>query len=765
MPQDDLVIRAAIRDELTAPLEAIRAELRNTGQAAETAGRRANIGARGFDAMAGGVGRMARTAAKVGIVALTGITTAIGAVAVGAATMGIKTAAEMQNASVAFTTMLGSAQKAGAFLTKLKAFAASTPFEFPELQDAASSLISAGINADKVIPIMTTLGNVTSGMGTGSEGIQRATVALQQMTAAGKISGEDLNQLRDAGIPVYDLLAKATGKSKAEVVKLAQAGKLGKKELGQMMAALESGKGMERFAGLMDKQSKTLGGVWSTLKDTVNMGLAGAFEPAIPILSDLVLKASDLASNTIFPKIKDGLKALVDLAPGAWSALKSGDLSTVVSTLDSVTGSGGKLSTFFETQLKPTIDDVTKIIRDVFTPALKGASDITPSWTTPLGLAKDVLGFVADHTTTFKVALEGLVVAMTAAKAIQLGQLAVTKVQAAWATTVSVATRAWAVGQWLLNTALGANPIGLVILGVAALTVGIVALYKKSETFRQIVTVAFDLVKLAALGLALAAVGYFRILATAWLTVVGGIVDGAAAAFGWVPGLGPKLKGAASKFHDFKDAANRELGKVQNSLEVQVKDAAAKAKLDALAVGRTAVITVKTVQSQSAKNADRLAANGISGDTATSHARGAGGLGSTLATHAALSSGQTITNALVGGGGRGRGSGDHQAGRALDLTGPGLPRYASKLRAAGGFAQMHGNGSGRHLHAVYPAGDTSRSMAPRAVRAPARTGTTAAPVVIGAGAIVVTSPASTVDLERGIADGIERWMRDREERA
>jgi tape measure domain-containing protein len=199
---------------------------------------------------------------------------------------GLETAASMENANIAFTTMLGSSQKAGAFIKDLGAFAAKTPFEFPELQTAASSLISAGIKAKNVIPIMTTLGDVTSGMGTGSEGIQRATVALQQMNAAGRITAEDLNQLRDAGIPVYDLLAKATGKTKAEVVKLAQSGKLGKKELDQMMNALATGKGLERFKGLMAKQSKSLGGIWSTFKDNLNMSLAKALAPSLPGLKD-----------------------------------------------------------------------------------------------------------------------------------------------------------------------------------------------------------------------------------------------------------------------------------------------------------------------------------------------------------------------------------------------------------------------------------------------------------------------------------------------
>lgn len=209
---------------------------------------------------------------------------AFATVGTAATVLGLKTAAANEQAMISFETMLGSAEKAGAFLKQLQQFAAKTPFEFPELQTAASSLISAGIEADKVIPIMTTLGDVTSGMGTGSEGVRRATIALQQMSAAGRITGEDLNQLRDAGIPVYDLLAAATGRSKEEVVKLAQAGKLGKKDLAAMMGALETGKGLERFNGLMAKQSKSLSGMWSTMLDTIGQGTASVIVPLMPML-------------------------------------------------------------------------------------------------------------------------------------------------------------------------------------------------------------------------------------------------------------------------------------------------------------------------------------------------------------------------------------------------------------------------------------------------------------------------------------------------
>ncbi|HEY9657032.1 MAG TPA: hypothetical protein V6C65_01110, partial [Allocoleopsis sp.] len=54
----------------------------------------------------------------------------------------------------------------------------------------------------------------------------------------------------------------------------------------------------------------------------------------------------------------------------------------------------------------------------------------------------------------------------------------------------SAATKAWAATQWLLNAALTANPIGIVIALVVALVAAIVIAYKNSETFRNIVNAA-----------------------------------------------------------------------------------------------------------------------------------------------------------------------------------------------------------------------------------------------------------------------------------
>jgi len=62
----------------------------------------------------------------------------------------------------------------------------------------------------------------------------------------------------------------------------------------------------------------------------------------------------------------------------------------------------------------------------------------------------------------------------------------------------AAASKAWAAAQWLVNAALTANPIGIVVVAIAALVAGLILAYKHSETFRRIVDAAFKAVKDAA---------------------------------------------------------------------------------------------------------------------------------------------------------------------------------------------------------------------------------------------------------------------------
>lgn len=323
----------------------------------ELDGQMASAGASAGQSASSSFGRMfaigitaAATAASAGLVAL----------GTKAATFGLKVASSNEQAMISFTTLLGSADKAATLIADMKKMAAETPFEFADLQEAASSLLSIGINADKVLPIMKTLGDVTSGMGTGAEGVKRATIAIQQMNAAGRITAEDLNQLRDAGIPVFDLLAGATGKAKDELSAMAQNGKLGRKELEQLMTALETGRGLERFTGLMQKQSQSLAGLISTLKDNLSQGLADAMAPAVVAIKAQLPALAD--------EIGRGLKILGPI------------LTDVVAQLINIVG-----------KLVPAVTPFLQTFGTVFASALSGIGAIVLKLAGPLAFLAQVL--------------------------------------------------------------------------------------------------------------------------------------------------------------------------------------------------------------------------------------------------------------------------------------------------------------------------------------------------------------------------------------
>lgn len=151
--------------------------------------------------------------------------------------------------------------------------------------------------------------------------------------------------------------------------------------------------------------------------------------------------------------------------------------------------------------------------------------------------------------------------------------------------TSTVATDAQTVSQEGLNTALEANPIGIVIVALAALGVGLYEAYKHSQTFRNIVNAAWHDVKVVGLDMIHGLIYGFTHIDDAWrtvgrffgdvwqnylrpvfkfvidgfLNVAGTIIHAASDMFGWVPGVGGKLRSAAHQFDVFRNNVNHSL--------------------------------------------------------------------------------------------------------------------------------------------------------------------------------------------------------------
>jgi tape measure domain-containing protein len=216
------------------------------------------------------------------------------AVLIGAAAkVGIEFNAMKEQATIAFSTLLGSGDKAAAMLKDLQKFAASTPFELPGLIDNARQLLGVGVAADKVIPTLSALGNAAGALGINQERFNNILLATTQAMGKGKLQGEELMQMVENGIPVWQLLAKATGKTVPELQKLSEQGKLIAQDvLPQLFAQMQ-----KDYGGAMAAQSKTLIGVWSSLKDNTKILLGTAFEPLFDTTKDLVGAMGDLAAS------------------------------------------------------------------------------------------------------------------------------------------------------------------------------------------------------------------------------------------------------------------------------------------------------------------------------------------------------------------------------------------------------------------------------------------------------------------------------------
>ena len=207
-----------------------------------------------------------------------------GAIATGIYNIGkaaLSASAEMENQKVAFTTMLGSAEHANSLLKDMTSFAASTPFQLPEIVNAGKQMLAFGFTASEVIPTLTSLGDVAAGL---SIPLNDLTAIYGKIKTQNKIMGDDLLQLGGRGIPIVDELAKSFNVSKESISKMASEGKIKFADLEKVMGNL-TGAG-SKFGGLMSAQSKTLGGQWSNFNDQLTKTLTIMGDQMAPIAKD-----------------------------------------------------------------------------------------------------------------------------------------------------------------------------------------------------------------------------------------------------------------------------------------------------------------------------------------------------------------------------------------------------------------------------------------------------------------------------------------------
>jgi len=217
-------------------------------------------------------------------------TAAVGTAIIGA---GFKFNSEMEQYQAGFETLLGSADKADKMLGNLKNFAAKTPFELSDLAKGSQTLLAFGMDADSIMPTLKMLGDVSLG---NKDKFNSLTLSFAQVQSTGRLMGQDLLQMVGQGFNPLQIMSEKTGKSMRELKEDMEKGAISSDMVTEAFKSATSEGG--RFYNSMEKQSKTMEGQWSTIKDNFSQFSGKILKPVTDYISGTLLpKANELIAT------------------------------------------------------------------------------------------------------------------------------------------------------------------------------------------------------------------------------------------------------------------------------------------------------------------------------------------------------------------------------------------------------------------------------------------------------------------------------------
>lgn len=252
------------------------------------------------------LGNGLKTAAKVGAAAVGAASTAI--VALGK--IGLEYNSQMEQYTTNFTTMLGSQEAAVRKVEELKKFAASTPLSMDDLAKGTQTLLAFGVESENSTSILRQLGDIALG---DADKMQRLSTAFGKATAAGKVTGDTVQQMIDAGWNPLIQISQTAGETMEETQKRMSAGKISVEELQAAMEAVTSGTG--QFAGGMEAASHTTQGLISTLQDNARALVGEVFQPISDGLLGQVLPGAIEAISSLTTAFREnGISGMIEAA-------------------------------------------------------------------------------------------------------------------------------------------------------------------------------------------------------------------------------------------------------------------------------------------------------------------------------------------------------------------------------------------------------------------------------------------------------------------
>ena len=171
---------------------------------------------------------------------------------------------EIQSLEVSFRTLLGSQEKATALMKEMNEFAAATPLMIDDLAKGAQTMLGFNVNPDEVMPMLKAIGDISMG---DAQKFQALTLSFSQMQSVGKLMGQDLLQMINAGFSPLAVMADKTGKSIGELKEEMSKGAISAEMVKQAFIDATSEGG--QFYGMLDGQSNTIKGALGALSGAI----------------------------------------------------------------------------------------------------------------------------------------------------------------------------------------------------------------------------------------------------------------------------------------------------------------------------------------------------------------------------------------------------------------------------------------------------------------------------------------------------------------
>jgi tape measure domain-containing protein len=257
----------------------------------------------------------------------------------------VKSTADLEKTSIGIQQIVGDVKVANSILADTKKLSDSTPFGFTELAETSKTLLGYGIAADDVFEKTKQVAAASAKYGSDLGGLS---VVLGQVSASGKLMGQDALQLVNNGIPLYGLLGDQMGVTAGEAKKLAEEGKVSSEILFQAL-----NKGVGDADATLNAFGQTFEGRVSTFQDSFkNLGLAFAGV-------DQTFSGEKLVKEGSFFQI------VTDSVKGLSTALADPALMSAVEGIG--TAFGGAFKSLVDTFVKvlPTLAPILQSVADI----------------------------------------------------------------------------------------------------------------------------------------------------------------------------------------------------------------------------------------------------------------------------------------------------------------------------------------------------------------------------------------------------------------